>query len=128
MSKEKARRWALTLGSVFQKVLAFLPTLRGSTRSSALSGGKKIRTQSFPPFAPEFVIELDQLTVSPAPLDEKMDEYLDNGVQLGWLIDPKLRTVTIYRQGREPEVLSNPTKVVGEGPVEGFVLSLERII
>jgi Uma2 family endonuclease len=56
-----------------------------------------------------------------------MEEYIANGVLLGWLIDPLERTVTIYRPGQEPEVLSNPTQVAGEGPVQDFVLHLERI-
>jgi Uma2 family endonuclease len=80
-----------------------------------------------PVFAPEFVIELrspEDKMRSP----EKMEEYIDNGVQLGWLIDPKGRTLTIYRPGREPEVLSNPASVEGEGPVDGFTLSLDKIL
>ena len=56
-----------------------------------------------------------------------MEEYLENGVQLGWLIDPKLRTVTIYRPGAAPEMLDNPATVSGVGPVAGFVLSLDQI-
>jgi Uma2 family endonuclease len=50
-----------------------------------------------------------------------------NGVQLGWLIDPFKRTVAIYRPGRPPEVLDNPASVKGEGPVEGFLLNLDRV-
>jgi len=49
-------------------------------------------------------------------------------VQLGWLIDPQERTVTIYRPGRGPEVLSAPSSVAGEGPVEGFILTLDGIL
>ena len=56
-----------------------------------------------------------------------MSEYVENGVQLGWLIDPTQRTVTIYRPGRETEVLRNPASVSGEGPVDGFVLTLDRV-
>jgi Uma2 family endonuclease len=57
-----------------------------------------------------------------------MEAYLANGVQLGWLIDPIERTVTVYRPARPPQVLSNPASVEGEGPVAGFVLSLDRIL
>ena len=53
-----------------------------------------------------------------------MEEYIANGVQLGWLIDPINHSVEIYRPGREPEFLNNPTTVSGEGPVDGFVLDL----
>jgi Uma2 family endonuclease len=82
----------------------------------------------FPVFAPEFVIELRSPDDRIRPLREKMEEYMANGVQLGWLIDPKERTVTIYRPGRPPLVLDHPAEVSGEGPMEGFVLKLEGIL
>ena len=81
----------------------------------------------FPVFAPEFLIEVRSPKQRIRPLREKMEEYIANGVQLGWLIDPVDRTVTIYRPGRAPEALTNPSTVAGEGPVAGFVLNLERI-
>jgi hypothetical protein len=61
-------------------------------------------------------------------LEAKMDEYISSGVQLGWLIDPEFQKVTIYRAGGDTEVLSNPATVAGEGPVTGFVLSLDGIL
>jgi Uma2 family endonuclease len=81
----------------------------------------------FPIFAPEFVIEVRSPDDRLRPLHEKMEEYIRNGVLLGWLIDPSKKTVTIYRPGREPETLANPSAVAGEGPVQGFVLALERV-
>jgi Uma2 family endonuclease len=81
----------------------------------------------FPPFAPDFVIEVRSPQQRARPLHKKMLEYIANGVKLGWLIDPIERTVTIYRPGREPEAVSHPASVAGEGPVAGFVLQLERI-
>jgi Uma2 family endonuclease len=80
-----------------------------------------------PVFAPEFVIEVRSPEQRARTQREKMEEYITNGVLLGWLIDPLDRTVTIYRPGREPEVLTNPSQVTGEGPVSGFVLDLSRI-
>ncbi len=82
----------------------------------------------FPTFAPEFLIELRSPEQRVRPLREKMEEYIANGVQLGWLIDPINHSVEIYRPGREPEVLNNPTAVSGEGPVDGFVLDLAGIL
>ncbi len=82
----------------------------------------------FPVFAPEFVIEVRSPKQRARPLREKMDEYIANGVQLGWLIDPIEGTVTIYRTGREPELLNHPESVSGEGPVDGFVLDLTGIL
>jgi Uma2 family endonuclease len=82
----------------------------------------------FPLFAPELVIEVRRPDVPLFLVEAKMEEYIANGVQLGWLIDPKLQTVTIYRAGRNLEVLSKPATVIGEGPVAGFELSLDGIL
>ena len=87
----------------------------------------KVRGLSFPVFAPDFVIELRSPYDRLAPQARKMQEYIENGVKLGWLIDPQNRTVTVYRPGEAPTVLANPAEVAGEGPVEGFVLSLAEI-
>ena len=81
----------------------------------------------FPTFAPEFVIELRSPGDRLRALREKMEEYIANGVQLAWLIDPFERTVEIYRPNRPPERLENPRTITGEGPVAGFVLNLERV-
>ena len=84
--------------------------------------------QRFPVFAPQFVIEVRSPDDRVARLRGKMQRYIAAGVLLAWLIDPFERTVTIYRPGREPEVLVNPESVAGEGPVAGFVLDLKDIL
>ena len=81
----------------------------------------------FPVFAPDFLIEVRSPHDRLRTLHEKMEEYLANGVQLAWLIDPPKRTVTIYRPGKPPEAIENPASVTGEGPVAGFVLDLSRV-
>jgi Uma2 family endonuclease len=81
----------------------------------------------YPVFAPEFVIELRSPDDKLRFLEDKMLEYIDNGVQLAWLINPAQKTVTIYRPDHTPEVLSNPATLRGEGPVEGFELTLDGI-
>jgi len=86
------------------------------------------RRRRFPVFAPEFVIEVRSPGDRLRPLQEKMEEYIANGVQLGWLIDPRERRVTIFSAGGPPRVLEDPATVAGERPVEGFVLSLGRIL
>jgi Uma2 family endonuclease len=80
-----------------------------------------------PPFSPDFVIEVRAPDDRLPDLQAKMEVYMANGVQLGWLIDPKQRKVYIYRRGADPEVLEGPTEVHGEGPVGGFVLGLEEV-
>jgi Uma2 family endonuclease len=82
----------------------------------------------FPVFAPEFVIEVRSYHDRLRNLRDKMEDYIANGVRLGWLIDPLEGTVSIYRPDQTPEVLSHPASVAGEGPVAGFVLDLARIL
>ena len=87
--------------------------------------------QGFPPVVPDFVIEL----VSPSDLKNqryedlqvKMQEYLDNGVQLGWLIEPAAKIVEIYRVEKQVEVLNSPQTISGENILPGFVLDLSEI-
>ncbi|HEY9867061.1 MAG TPA: Uma2 family endonuclease, partial [Candidatus Obscuribacterales bacterium] len=60
-------------------------------------------------------------------LREKMQEYLENGIQLGWLIDPQNQRVEIYRFGKEVEILQSPVNLSGEDVLPGFVLDLQEI-
>ena len=60
-------------------------------------------------------------------LQGKMQEYIDNGVQLGWLIEPAAGIVEIYRPGKQVEVLNNPQTLLGENVLPGFVLDLGEI-
>lgn len=79
------------------------------------------------PVGPNFVIELRSQTDRIRLLREKMEEWLANGAQLAWLIDPEARTVEIYRTGAEPETRSGISFVAGEGPIDGFVLDLAPV-
>jgi Uma2 family endonuclease len=76
---------------------------------------------------PDFVIELQSATDRSRALEKKMEEYTANGAQLGWLIDPKKRSVAIYRPDRSVETLEGIDSIAGEGPVAGFVLDLSFI-
>lgn len=87
----------------------------------------KIDPEGFLPLAPDFVIELRSASDRLKTLQNKMQEYIDNGVRLGWLLNPKDRAVEIYRMGKDIEVLQSPTEVFGEDVLHGFVLSLEGI-
>jgi Uma2 family endonuclease len=84
--------------------------------------------QKFLPLAPDFVIELCSASDNLKPLQEKVQEYLENGVRLGWLINPKDQQVEIYRQGQAVEVLQSPTTLSGEMVLPGFVLNLSQIL
>lgn len=83
--------------------------------------------EKFPPISPDFVIELLSPSDSLKDAQEKMREYIDNGVHLGLLINRKSRQVEIYRQGQEVEVLDSPATLSGEDILPGFILHLAAI-
>jgi Uma2 family endonuclease len=83
--------------------------------------------EKFAPIAPDFVVELRSKSDSLKDLQDKMQEYMDNGVRLGWLIDRKQRAVYIYRPSVPIEQLNNPETVNGDPELPGFVLKLEQI-
>lgn len=82
----------------------------------------------FLPIAPDFVAELRSATDNLEKLQRKMQEYIDNGVRLGWLIDPQNQRVEIYRPQQEVEILQSPTSLSGEEVLPGFMLDLAQIL
>lgn len=83
--------------------------------------------RKFPPFCPEFVIELRSPSDSIAEIEAKMSDWILNGARLGWFIDPERRLAVIYRPGREPETAHQPEFLHGEDPVAGFTLKMLRL-
>jgi Uma2 family endonuclease len=95
--------------------------------SSRVETLTKDQKRKFPPLCPDFVIELMSPSDRLPKAKAKMQEWTANGVQLAWLLDPDHRTAYIYRPGHEPEQIVNPERLIGEGPVAGFVLELADI-
>ena len=83
--------------------------------------------RGFPPLCPDFVIELRSHTDSLSLLQEKMEEYIANGAQLGWLLDPVEKKVYVYRPDTQVDCLDNPETVSGDPLLKGFTLPLEKI-
>ncbi|MFB2837258.1 Uma2 family endonuclease [Floridanema evergladense] len=122
------------LGKAFDSSTGFrLPN--GATRSpdvswiriekwSALSAEQR---KKFLPICPDFVVELVSETDDLAQVRQKMQEYLENGLLLGWLINPKNRTVEVFRANREVERLENVLSLSGEDVLPGFVLNLQPV-
>lgn len=122
------------LGKAFDSSTGFiLPN--GATRSPdvawiTLEKWQNLTTdqrKKFLPLCPDFVIELlsenDDLFI----LRNKMQEYVNNGVRLGWLINPKAKSVEIYRQDQTVEILTSPATLSGENILPNFSLNLESI-
>lgn len=93
-------------------------------RWDALSQAQK---RKFAPICPDFVVELCSPGDRLADVQSKMQEYLDNGTRLGWLIVPETRQVEVYRLNRHVEILSNPVSLSGEDVLPGFSLDLSDI-
>ncbi|HEY6412593.1 MAG TPA: Uma2 family endonuclease [Edaphobacter sp.] len=83
--------------------------------------------ERFMPLCPDFVIELRSPSDSLNVLKEKMEQWIANGAQLAWLIDPIDQEVSIYRAGESPEVHHHPTSVYGDGVMAGFEMVMARI-
>jgi Uma2 family endonuclease len=94
------------------------------SRWSALTPEQR---EKFIPLCPDFVIELVSPSDSLKKTQEKMQEYMENGCRLGWLINRKKREVEIYRPGQDVEVLQSPLTLSGENVLPGFVLNLQKI-
>ena len=94
------------------------------SRWNALAGKDR---KKFVPLCPDFVIELRSETDRLRALQKKLREYIDNGAELGLLIDPIERRVHVYRRGREVEVLDDPQTVSCDPPLRGFALDLRAV-
>jgi Uma2 family endonuclease len=73
-------------------------------------------------------VELRSPSDDPRDLQKKMQAYLDNGLQLGWLVDPETQMVEIYRTNQVVEILVNPDRLSGEEILPGFILDLNGIL
>ncbi|MBD1923089.1 Uma2 family endonuclease [Microcoleus sp. FACHB-831] len=82
----------------------------------------------FAPLCPDFVVELRSRTDSLEKLRTKMQEYINNGTKLGWLIDRKNQRVEIYRPNQDAEIIPNPASLSGEDVLPGFLLDLASIM
>ena len=108
----------------------------GAKRSPDVSWMRKERWDALTPeqrnefthICPDFVVELRSKSDRLKPLQAKMEEYLANGAQLGWLIDPIRRRVHIYRPDAQVEILDHPLTISGEPLLPGFILKLDGII
>jgi Uma2 family endonuclease len=94
---------------------------------SRLVGLTADQKQKFLPLCPDFVVEIRSPSDRLSTVQAKLQEYIDNGARLGWLIDPASRMVYVYRPNQPVEHLENPTTISGEPVLAGFVLDLQRI-
>ena len=78
--------------------------------------------------APDFVVEVRSRSDRLPPLLAKMEEWMEGGSRLGWLLDPVDRRAYVYRAGQDMEVLENPATLDGEDVLPGFVFEVGRLM
>ena len=96
-------------------------------RRSRWEGLRPDQKQTFLPLCPDFVIELRSGADSLQALQDKLQEYLQNGALLGWLIDPPYRRVYVYRPGVPVKCLEKVNAISGDPELPGFVLDLSQV-
>lgn len=119
------------LGKVFSSSTIFILP-QGGKRSPDVAWVENARWESltqeqqekFVPLCPDFVIELRSRTDPLKQLQDKMQEYLNSGLKLGWLINPQTQQVEIYRPSQPVETVQLPTRLSGENILPGFTLDL----
>ncbi len=79
------------------------------------------------PFCPDFLIELMSPSDRLSDTREKMKEYLENGMRLGWFINRETQKVEIYRAGKEVEILDSPETLSDKDVLPGFILDMTII-
>ena len=97
------------------------------TRKEKLKAFTKDDLEKYGQFCPDFVAEIRSPRDTLKELQEKMAEYIANGAQLGWLIDPYRPAVYIYRPGEHVKRLDNPTTISGDSVLPGFVFNVAEI-
>ena len=133
---QRLANWAETDGTgiVFDSSTLFtLPN--GAKRSPNVSWVKKERwgvltseqREGFAPLCPDFVVEPRSRTDRLLDLQDKMQEYINNGARLGWLIDPLDKRVYIYRPGQPLGTLDDPAMLSGDPVLPGFVLHVREL-
>jgi len=76
---------------------------------------------------PTLAVEILSPSNTVEEVNEKLQEYLSVGVPLVWVVDPKFRTVTVYRPGAEPEMFNTTQQLSGEPHLPGFVVPVASI-
>ncbi|HEY0546316.1 MAG TPA: Uma2 family endonuclease [Pyrinomonadaceae bacterium] len=133
---QRVNNWAESDGTGICCDSSTLFTLpNGAKRSPDVSWIRRERVEAltekqqegFAPICPDFVLELRSPSDTVKAVRQKMEEYIANGAQLGWMIDPFSKRVYIYRPQQAVECLENPETVAGDPLLPGFVLNVREI-
>lgn len=79
------------------------------------------------PLCPAFVVEVLSRNDTVPAQQVRMEHWMRLGATLGWLVDPKTRSVWIYRPGRTPERLARPERISGEDVLVGLEVDFSHV-
>ena len=85
------------------------------------------RTKGFWPGAPDLAVEVMSPDDTIRKTNEKANEWLAAGASLVWVVNPKRRTITVFRQAAEPETLTEKDMLDGETTIPGFHCAVSEI-
>jgi Uma2 family endonuclease len=80
----------------------------------------------FAEFIPDLAVEVLSPSDRPQFVEEKIREFLENGVPIAWLVDPKQKTVTEYRSLSETQQYSGDDVISAEPVLPGFSCPVSR--
>jgi Uma2 family endonuclease len=83
--------------------------------------------QTFIPFAPDLAVEVLSPSDAQMEIEEKVQEWLDGGTRVVWVVNPRRKTVTVHRANANPQVLRETDTLTGEDVVQGFSVSVAQI-
>ena len=75
---------------------------------------------SYPRGAPDLAVEILSPSNTKREMAEKVALYLGSGARLVWCVDPKRRTIAVYRRDHDPDVLAADGILRGEDVLPGF--------
>ena len=146
VNRDGGRAEAMMLHALVEQEIEHGGEVYGANANLRLPDGSRIRPDALwlspeqvaalPPVSaggaiticPAFVVEIMSATDTLPPLQRKMAQYLANGAQLAWLIDPYRRRVHIYRPDHPAEILDNPETISGDPVLPGFTFAIRRRI
>lgn len=118
LSFDSSTGFRLPNGAIRSPDAAWIRRERWQALSSEQRGG-------FAPLCPDFVLELRSSSDQLSTLQDKMQEYIDNGARLAWLLDPSEKRAYVYRPGLPVEQRDDPSALQGDPVLPGFVLRLD---
>lgn len=79
------------------------------------------------PFAPDIAVEVLSPSDTQIEVEEKVEQWLAAGTALVWVVNPRSKTVTVHRAGRDPRVLRENATLEGEDVCPGFAVKVADV-